>query len=65
MTEFLQSRDLGDGVMALTLARGPVNALDPDFPYGFVDALNNFSARDDVRGVVLESACKVFPPVWT
>ncbi|WP_171123398.1 MULTISPECIES: enoyl-CoA hydratase/isomerase family protein [unclassified Ruegeria] len=60
MTEFLQSRDLGGGVMALTLARGPVNALDPDFLYGFVDALNEFAAREDVRAVVLDSACKVF-----
>ena len=60
MTDFLQSRDLGDGVMGLTLARGPVNALDPDLLNGFAAILNGFAARDEVRAVVLDSACKAF-----
>lgn len=59
MTDRLQA-SVSEGFARVTLARAPVNALTADY-LGEISALfAGLAGRDDVKGVVLESAFKVF-----
>ena len=49
-----------DGIAVLTLARAPVNAMNPDFLGAIDRALEALGADPGVRGVVVASALKVY-----
>lgn len=57
---WLQVEHLGDGVTQVTLARGPVNALTPEFLSDFADLLDRLENDPQTKAVVLASALKVF-----
>lgn len=52
--------DHDHGVVELQLARGPVNALCPEFLMDFAAEMEDLSADDAVRAIVITSAFKVF-----
>lgn len=54
------TRDAGDGVCILTLNRGPVNALNPDYLARIEEELAALEEDGGVRAVVLASDLKVF-----
>ena len=52
--------DRGEGIVELVLNHAPVNALEPATLMGFHNVMNDLSADDDVRVIILSSGCKVF-----
>ncbi|WP_420010643.1 enoyl-CoA hydratase/isomerase family protein [Tateyamaria sp.] len=52
--------DHNHGVVELQLARGPVNALCPEFLMDFAAEIEELGADDAVRAIVITSAFKVF-----
>lgn len=57
---WITQKDHGDGVFEVVLEYAPVNALEPARLMGFRNVMNDLSADDDVRAIVLSSALKVF-----
>lgn len=56
---WLHRIDHGDGIMELSLNRGPVNALSAAFLMDLARVMNDMAGDDSVRGVVLSSPFKV------
>jgi len=57
---WLKRIDHGDGIIELSLNRGPVNALSAEFLMDLARLMGEMATDDTVRGVVLSSPFKVF-----
>ncbi|MCR8826550.1 enoyl-CoA hydratase/isomerase family protein [Pseudosulfitobacter koreensis] len=57
---WITQRDHGCGIIELVLDHAPVNALEAARLMGFRDVMNDLSANEDVRAIVLSSPLKVF-----
>lgn len=62
MTEagWLNTKDLGDGIVELQLGRAPVNALSADFLMEFAAKIDEMGQDPAVSAIVLKSPFKVF-----
>lgn len=58
-SSWIKRIDHDDGVVELSLNRGPVNALTPDSLFGLRDCINDLSDDANVRAIVLSSPLKV------
>lgn len=59
MSDFIRT-DEGDGIVRVTLNRGPVNALSANFLMDFSALIDGLATDDTVRAVVIDSSFKVF-----
>ena len=59
-SEWLNTKDLGEGVVELQLGRGPVNALSAEFLMDFAAMIAEMGNDAAVRAIILKSPFKVF-----
>lgn len=57
---WLNTSDLGDGIVELQLGRGPVNALSAEFLMDFAEMIAGLGRDPEVRAIILKSPFKVF-----
>ncbi len=59
-SDWLNTKDLGEGVVELQLGRGPVNALSAEFLMDFADLIADMGKDAAIRAIILKSPFKVF-----